>query len=197
MAENGQIQEISFCHTLIRKYNLNIFITLLPCCLTDFLLSQPVQDRRQFYRTASYVPLDDIPVWTPLAGPTHFLHYLKFVLDFNARLHKGLKRILCIVQLFFFLCLLIMFVILLLNVPRCVCVSLIWSAVSEKTLYQRNDKLDGKISLYSGDITKLEIDAIVNAGMFVRISMYFCYRQRNEWLWEWELRALQCDALKP
>ncbi|XP_032384172.1 ADP-ribose glycohydrolase MACROD1 isoform X3 [Etheostoma spectabile] len=35
---------------------------------------------------------------------------------------------------------------------------------SEKTLYQRNDKLDKKISLYSGDITKLEIDAIVNAA---------------------------------
>ncbi|XP_075902786.1 ADP-ribose glycohydrolase MACROD1 isoform X1 [Nelusetta ayraudi] len=70
----------------------------------DFLLSQPVHDRRQFYRTASYVPLDDIPVWTPLA------------------------------------------------------------AVSDKTICQRNEKLDQKISLYSGDLTKLEIDAIVNAA---------------------------------
>ncbi|XP_068182586.1 ADP-ribose glycohydrolase MACROD1 isoform X2 [Antennarius striatus] len=35
---------------------------------------------------------------------------------------------------------------------------------SEKSHYQRNGKLDSKISLYSGDITKLEIDAIVNAA---------------------------------
>ncbi|XP_031158888.1 ADP-ribose glycohydrolase MACROD1 isoform X3 [Sander lucioperca] len=35
---------------------------------------------------------------------------------------------------------------------------------SEQTLYQKNEKLDKKISLYSGDITKLEIDAIVNAA---------------------------------
>ncbi|XP_034067758.1 ADP-ribose glycohydrolase MACROD1 isoform X1 [Gymnodraco acuticeps] len=35
---------------------------------------------------------------------------------------------------------------------------------SEKTVYPRNKKLDNKISLYSGDITKLEIDAIVNAA---------------------------------
>ncbi|KAI3351160.1 hypothetical protein L3Q82_005719 [Scortum barcoo] len=37
------------------------------------------------------------------------------------------------------------------------------TGASEKTLYERNEKLDRKISLYSGDITKLEIDAIVNA----------------------------------
>lgn len=35
---------------------------------------------------------------------------------------------------------------------------------SEQSRYQRNEKLDKKISLYSGDITKLEIDAIVNAA---------------------------------
>ncbi|XP_051276974.1 ADP-ribose glycohydrolase MACROD1 isoform X2 [Dicentrarchus labrax] len=70
----------------------------------DFLLSLSVKDRRQYYRTSSSVPLDDIPVWTPTAG------------------------------------------------------------CSEKPLYQRNEKLDQKISLYSGDITKLEIDAIVNAA---------------------------------
>nr|XP_020446963.1 O-acetyl-ADP-ribose deacetylase MACROD1 isoform X1 [Monopterus albus] len=35
---------------------------------------------------------------------------------------------------------------------------------SEPVRYQRNEKLDQKISLYSGDITKLEIDAIVNAA---------------------------------
>uniref|UniRef100_A0A8C6KX94 Macro domain-containing protein n=1 Tax=Nothobranchius furzeri TaxID=105023 RepID=A0A8C6KX94_NOTFU len=36
---------------------------------------------------------------------------------------------------------------------------------SEPSRYQRNQKLDQKISVYSGDITMLEIDAIVNAGM--------------------------------
>lgn len=46
-----------------------------------------------------------------------------------------------------------------------VCVLL--SGGSEKALYQRNEKLDQKISLYGGDITKLEIDAIVNAGRCV------------------------------
>ncbi|XP_063732406.1 ADP-ribose glycohydrolase MACROD1 isoform X2 [Eleginops maclovinus] len=35
---------------------------------------------------------------------------------------------------------------------------------SKKTVYPRNNKLDNKISVYSGDITKLEIDAIVNAA---------------------------------
>uniref|UniRef100_A0AAQ6IAI0 Macro domain-containing protein n=1 Tax=Anabas testudineus TaxID=64144 RepID=A0AAQ6IAI0_ANATE len=35
---------------------------------------------------------------------------------------------------------------------------------SEPTLYQRNEKLDQKISIYNGDITTLEIDAIVNAA---------------------------------
>ncbi|XP_041800217.1 ADP-ribose glycohydrolase MACROD1 isoform X2 [Chelmon rostratus] len=70
----------------------------------DFLLSLSVKDRRQYHRTSSSVPLDDIPVWTPAAGG------------------------------------------------------------SEQTRYQRNEKLDQKISLYSGDITKLEIDAIVNAA---------------------------------
>uniref|UniRef100_A0A3Q3VNZ1 Macro domain-containing protein n=1 Tax=Mola mola TaxID=94237 RepID=A0A3Q3VNZ1_MOLML len=70
----------------------------------DFLLSLSVKERRQHYRTSSFVPLNDIPVWTPTAGG------------------------------------------------------------SEKALYQRNEKLDQKISLYGGDITKLEIDAIVNAA---------------------------------
>ncbi|CAG09765.1 unnamed protein product [Tetraodon nigroviridis] len=62
-----------------------------------------VEERREYYRTSSFVPLDDVPVWTPTAG------------------------------------------------------------ASEQPLYRRNEKLDQKISLYSGDITKLEIDAIVNA----------------------------------
>ncbi|XP_038555682.1 ADP-ribose glycohydrolase MACROD1 isoform X2 [Micropterus salmoides] len=70
----------------------------------DFLLSQTVNDRRQYYRTSSYEKLDDIPVWTPAAG------------------------------------------------------------ASEQPLHPRNEKLDHKISLYSGDITELEIDAIVNAA---------------------------------
>ncbi|XP_036934057.1 ADP-ribose glycohydrolase MACROD1 isoform X1 [Acanthopagrus latus] len=70
----------------------------------DFLLSLSVKDRRQYYRTSGFVPLDDIPVWTPAAGG------------------------------------------------------------SGQTRYKRNEKLDQKISLYSGDITKLEIDAIVNAA---------------------------------
>ncbi|XP_040031350.1 ADP-ribose glycohydrolase MACROD1 isoform X2 [Gasterosteus aculeatus] len=38
------------------------------------------------------------------------------------------------------------------------------AGASEQTLYPRNEKLDQKISLYSGDITKLEVDAIVNAA---------------------------------
>uniref|UniRef100_A0A3B4ZPF2 Mono-ADP ribosylhydrolase 1 n=1 Tax=Stegastes partitus TaxID=144197 RepID=A0A3B4ZPF2_9TELE len=69
-----------------------------------FLLSLSVKDRRQYHRTSGFVPLDDIPVWTPAAGG------------------------------------------------------------SEPSRYQRNEKLDQKISLYSGDITKLEIGAIVNAA---------------------------------
>uniref|UniRef100_A0AAV2MJN1 Uncharacterized protein n=1 Tax=Knipowitschia caucasica TaxID=637954 RepID=A0AAV2MJN1_KNICA len=32
----------------------------------DFLLS--LEDKRPYYRTSKYVPLDDIPVWTPAAG---------------------------------------------------------------------------------------------------------------------------------
>lgn len=41
------------------------------------------------------------------------------------------------------------------------------SGGSQPTDHKRNEKLDQKISLYNGDITKLEIDAIVNAGMCV------------------------------
>ncbi len=50
-----------------------------------------------------------------------------------------------------------------------VCVSL--SGGSEKPRYQRNENLDRKISLYSGDITRLEIDAIVNAGMWLSVNI--------------------------
>lgn len=38
------------------------------------------------------------------------------------------------------------------------------AGASEKPPYPRKEKLDQKISLYTGDITKLEIDAIVNAA---------------------------------
>lgn len=86
-------------------------------------------------------------------------------------------------------------VIPILNVPLCVSVKL--SAVSDKTVCQRNEKLDQKISLYSGDITKLEIDAIVNAGMHACMSVNFYFQELNELLWEWEMKAHeQCDALK-
>ncbi|XP_067374012.1 ADP-ribose glycohydrolase MACROD1 isoform X3 [Channa argus] len=71
--------------------------------IKDLLLSLSVKDRRQYYNTSNFVPLDDIPGWTPTAGG------------------------------------------------------------SESPCRQRNEKLDLKLSLYSGDITKLEIDAIVNA----------------------------------
>lgn len=47
----------------------------------------------------------------------------------------------------------------------CACVSL--SGGSGDALYKWNERLDKKISLFSGDITKLEIDAVVNAGMWV------------------------------
>ncbi|KAM6923555.1 ADP-ribose glycohydrolase MACROD1 [Xenentodon cancila] len=70
----------------------------------DFLLTLAVKDKRDYYRTSSSVPLDDIPAWTPTAGGT------------------------------------------------------------EQGPYKRSEKLDQKISLYSGDITKLEIDAVVNAA---------------------------------
>lgn len=70
----------------------------------DFLLSLSVKDRRRYYRTASSVALDEIPVWTPTAGGP------------------------------------------------------------EPSRYGRNEKLDQKISVHDGDITKLEIDAIVNAA---------------------------------
>lgn len=45
--------------------------------------------------------------------------------------------------------------------------------VSERPIYKRNEKLDQKISLYSGDITMLEIDAIVNAGKSVSAVLKF------------------------
>ena len=58
-----------------------------------------------------------------------------------------------------------------LNLPTCdvkmLFVRMSSSGGAEKGHYKRNEKLDQKISLYSGDITKLEIDAIVNAGMCV------------------------------
>ncbi|KAI5623686.1 O-acetyl-ADP-ribose deacetylase MACROD1 [Silurus asotus] len=38
---------------------------------------------------------------------------------------------------------------------------------SAKPFYNVNDELNQKISLFRGDITKLEIDAIVNAAVFI------------------------------
>ncbi|XP_077433583.1 ADP-ribose glycohydrolase MACROD1 isoform X1 [Vanacampus margaritifer] len=71
--------------------------------IKEFLLSQPVDVRRKYYRTDS-VRLGDIPPWTHAGG------------------------------------------------------------CPEVTRYPRNEKLDGKISVYSGNITLLEVDAIVNAA---------------------------------
>ncbi|XP_054647155.1 ADP-ribose glycohydrolase MACROD1 isoform X5 [Dunckerocampus dactyliophorus] len=73
--------------------------------IKDFLLSQPVEVRRQYYKTDP-IRLDDIPPWT----------------------HTGV------------------------------------SAGPEGSRYPRNEKLDGKISIYSGNITVLEVDAVVNAA---------------------------------
>ncbi|XP_008325078.1 ADP-ribose glycohydrolase MACROD1 isoform X1 [Cynoglossus semilaevis] len=70
----------------------------------DGLMSMTVKERRQYYRTSGFVPLEDVPVWTPSTGGSEVSHY------------------------------------------------------------PRNEKLTQKISVYSGDITKLEIDAIVNAA---------------------------------
>lgn len=42
---------------------------------------------------------------------------------------------------------------------------------SEQSAYKRDPNLDQKISLFRGDITKLEIDAIVNAGRSVCVSV--------------------------
>ncbi|XP_029972606.1 ADP-ribose glycohydrolase MACROD1 isoform X2 [Salarias fasciatus] len=72
--------------------------------IKDYLMSLSVSERRPLHRTSGFVPLDDIPVWTPTAGG------------------------------------------------------------SGSNFYPRNEKLDGKISVYSGDITKLEVGAIVNAA---------------------------------
>lgn len=55
-----------------------------------------MEDRRQFYRTASYVPLDDVPVWTPVAGPTHFVNYSNSLSD-------NLKANIAINCVFFFI----------------------------------------------------------------------------------------------
>ncbi|XP_037118321.1 ADP-ribose glycohydrolase MACROD1 isoform X1 [Syngnathus acus] len=71
--------------------------------IKGFLLTQPVEVRRKYYRTDS-VRLDDIPAWTHTGGFPEVSHY------------------------------------------------------------PRNQKLDGKISVYSGNITVLEVDAIVNAA---------------------------------
>ncbi|KAL2077394.1 hypothetical protein ACEWY4_026898 [Coilia grayii] len=47
----------------------------------------------------------------------------------------------------------------------------VWTPTDVKPLYKPNDALNKKISLFRGDITKLEIDAVVNAGMFVAFKM--------------------------
>lgn len=49
----------------------------------------------------------------------------------------------------------------------------IFLGASEQPIYKRNENLDQKVSLYSGDITKLEIDAIVNAGKNVSAILIF------------------------
>lgn len=49
----------------------------------------------------------------------------------------------------------------------------IFLGASEQPIYKRNENLEQKISLYSGDITKLEIDAIVNAGRSATAVLIF------------------------
>lgn len=58
----------------------------------------------------------------------------------------------------------------LINISGDVCASP--SGLSEPSRYQRNEKLDLKISVFIGDITKLEIDAIVNAGKLHFVCLY-------------------------
>ncbi|KAK0131043.1 O-acetyl-ADP-ribose deacetylase MACROD1 [Merluccius polli] len=49
----------------------------------------------------------------------------------------------------------------------------------EKPRHPSNKKLDGRISLYTGDITQLEVDAIVNAGVFLCVCVCVCVRVRG------------------
>uniref|UniRef100_A0A4W5RJJ2 Uncharacterized protein n=1 Tax=Hucho hucho TaxID=62062 RepID=A0A4W5RJJ2_9TELE len=50
------------------------------------------------------------------------------------------------------------------------------------TKFKRNEALDKKISLFSGDITKLEIDGIVNAGDHI-IELYLISRSMSQLTW--------------
>lgn len=46
--------------------------------------------------------------------------------------------------------------------------------MSAKPLYKANDELSQKISLFRGDITKLEIDAVANAGENYALTSSHC-----------------------
>ncbi|XP_034037694.1 ADP-ribose glycohydrolase MACROD1 isoform X3 [Thalassophryne amazonica] len=88
------------CSAIVRPVGCTAKFPEMPLDMAEeFLLSLSVKDRREYYRTSSFVPLDDIPMWSPTKDG-----------DGKQTFHLG------------------------------------------------------KISLYSGDITKLEIDAIVNAA---------------------------------
>lgn len=52
------------CFRLLTAFSL--YLTFL----SDYLLSLSVEDRRQYYWTTDYKPLDEISVWTPTAGQT-------------------------------------------------------------------------------------------------------------------------------
>lgn len=47
---------------------------MILCGLSEFLLSCSVKDRRQYYRTSGFVPLDDVPAWTPTTGHSSLLN---------------------------------------------------------------------------------------------------------------------------
>ncbi|XP_077588786.1 ADP-ribose glycohydrolase MACROD1 [Stigmatopora nigra] len=73
--------------------------------IKEFLLCQPIEIRRKYYRTDS-IKLENIPVWNPIEVSDRF----------------------------------------------------------EGSHYPKSGNVDGKISVFSGDITRLEVDAVVNAA---------------------------------
>lgn len=61
----------------------------------------------------------------------------------------------------------------------------------EEPKYKKDKQLNEKISLFRGDITKLEVDAIVNAGEW---GLLAGASQRPEWPPRPLCSRLQCQA---
>lgn len=161
----NKIKTLHFCFSFILVwFGLNYFF------LEDTLCSMDKEKRREMYRV-DFIPLEKIPVWSP-SGEQNTHHVLYNNYSKSESLCFDLSTVWSVcspesVWRYEYIVLLDVDhtgVVLCKTVYMWTSLCLFLGGSSCKPQYQVNEELNKKISLCSGDITKLEIDSIANAG---------------------------------